>query len=86
MIALAIIALVIAMFLLLLRAIMSTSSYDRILAGNAFGSVAIATILVLAYDFKLSMFLDIALIYALINFLGTIALLAFVRHGRLDGR
>lgn len=81
----AIIALIISMALLLLRTIKSSNSYDRILAVNAFGSVVIATTLVIAYTTKMPMFLDVAITYALINFVATVALLAFVRQGNLNG-
>lgn len=74
------IALLVAMGLALTRAFAGPTVYDRILAVNAFGTKTVLMIAVLGFLAGRPEFLDIALLYALINFIGTIAVLKFVRY------
>lgn len=76
-------ALLVAMLLALLRAFMGPTLYDRILAVNSFGTKTVLMIAVLGFLMGRPEFLDIALVYALINFIGTIAVLKFFRYGDL---
>jgi len=76
-------ALLITMLLALLRAFMGPTLYDRILAVNTFGTKTVLMIAVLGFLMGRPEFLDIALVYALINFIGTIAVLKFFRYGDL---
>jgi len=55
--------------------------YDRILAVNTFGTKTVLLIAILGFLMGRPDFLDIALVYALINFIGTIAVLKLVRYG-----
>ena len=73
-------ALFIAMTLTLVRLYRGPSVYDRVLAGNAFGTYTVLLIGVLGFLNGRPAFLDIALLYALINFVGTIAILKFFRY------
>ena len=61
------------MALALGRALLGPTVFDRILAVNMFGTVSVALIAVLGFLIDRPEFLDIALVYALINFIGTIA-------------
>ena len=72
-----IIALLVSMALAMVRALLGPSIYDRILAVNSFGTKTL--LLIAAYGFLTGRpeFLDIAMVYALINFIGTIAVLKF---------
>lgn len=72
--------LLVAMCLVLVMAIKGPTVYDRILAANAFGNKTVALIAVLSFMIDDSGFLDIALIYALINFISTIALLKYFKY------
>lgn len=83
MFAAAAIGLVVAMALALIRAYAGPTLYDRILAVNAFGTKTVLMIAVLGFMMGRPDFLDIALVYALINFIGTIAVLKFFRYGDL---
>ena len=76
-------ALLITMLLALLRAFIGPTLYDRILAVNTFGTKTVLMIAVLGFLMGRPDFLDIALVYALINFIGTIAVLKFFRYGDL---
>ena len=83
MFAAAAIAIVVTMFLALLRAFMGPTLYDRILAVNMFGTKTVLIISVLGFLMGRPDFLDIALVYALINFIGVIALLKYFKYGNL---
>ena len=76
-------AVLIVMALALARALAGPSLYDRILAINAFGTATVLLIAVLGFVAGRPDFLDISLLYALINFIGTLAVLKFFRHGDL---
>lgn len=76
-------AILVTMALALLRALLGPTVYDRILAVNSFGTVTVLAIAVAGFLMGRPDFLDIALIYALINFVGTIAVLKFLRYGDL---
>ena len=81
--AVATIAILVAMGLALSRAFLGPTVYDRVLAVNAFGTKTVLLIAVLGFLAGRPEFLDIALVYALINFIGTIAVLKFVRYADL---
>ena len=73
-------ALLLSMVLVLIRLYNGPTLYDRVLAGNAFGTQTVLFIGVLGFLTGRPDFLDIALLYALINFVGTIAILKFFRY------
>lgn len=78
------IAIVVSMGLMLARAIMGPTLYDRVLAVNSFGTKTVLLLGVMGYLMGRPEFLDIALLYALINFAGTIAILKFFRYSTLS--
>ncbi|MCA8901785.1 MAG: cation:proton antiporter [Hyphomonas sp.] len=80
MVAASLIALLIGMALLLLRAFIGPTLYDRVLAVNSFGTKTVLALGVLGFVMGRPEFLDIALTYALINFVSTIAILKFFRY------
>ena len=70
-----------AMFLALMSAIIGETVYDKILAVNIFGTVTVLFIALFGFLTERPDFLDIALVYALINFVTTIAILKFFEYG-----
>ena len=72
-------AVLVAMALTIFRAIKGPTVYDRILAVNATGSLTVVLISVYGFMSGRPDFLDLALVYALINFIGVIAVLRFSR-------
>jgi len=66
-----------SMALALTRAVLGPTVYDRVLAVNTFGTKTVLLIAVLGYLNGRPEFLDLALVYALINFIGTITVLKF---------
>ncbi|NIR32675.1 MAG: pH regulation protein F [Gammaproteobacteria bacterium] len=83
MFAAAAVAILVTMALALTRALLGPTLYDRILAVNMFGTKTVLMIAVLGFLTGRPDFLDIALVYALINFIGTIAVLKFFEYGEL---
>lgn len=83
MLAAAAIAVLVTMLLALIRAVAGPSVYDRILAVNLFGINTVLIIAVYGFLTQRPDFLDIALVYALINFIGTVAVLKFFEYGDL---
>ena len=81
MFAAAMAAILITMVLVLVRAFAGPTVYDRILAANIFGTKMILLIAVLGFLTGRPDFLDLALIYVLLNFIGTFAVLKFVQYG-----
>ena len=77
----AMIGILVALALALVRAIAGPTVYDRILAVNSFGTLTVLALSVVGFLMGRPDFLDIALVYALINFIGTIAVLKFLRYG-----
>ena len=75
------IAILITMALALARALLGPTVYDRIAAINMFGTKTVLLIAVLAFLSGRTDVLDIALVYALMNFIGVIAVLRLVEHG-----
>ena len=80
MFSIATIAIFVAMLLVLVRLIRGPTLYDRVLAVNSFGTHTVLLIGVMGFLNGRPDFLDIALLYALINFVGTIAILKFFRY------
>jgi len=80
MIAAASAALIVALVFMLTRAIMGPTLYDRVLAVNSFGTKTVLLLALLGYLMGRPEFLDIAILYALINFVATIAILKFFRY------
>lgn len=75
------IAILVTMALALARAFVGPTVYDRLLAVNVFGTKTVLLIAALGFLAGRPEFLDIALAYALINFVGIIAVLKFRRYG-----
>ncbi len=80
MIVAALIALFVGMALLLTRALIGPTLYDRVLAVNSFGTKTVLAMGLLGFAMGRPDFLDLALLYTLINFIGTIAILKFFRY------
>ncbi|MEL7232472.1 MAG: monovalent cation/H+ antiporter complex subunit F [Pseudomonadota bacterium] len=80
MIGAASLGLIVAVLLLLLRALRGPTLYDRVAAVNALGTKIVLLIGAIGFLLGRPEWLDIALLYALINFVTTIAILKFFRY------
>lgn len=81
----AMLAILATMLMALARSFLGPTIYDRILAINSGGTATVLFIAVLGFLMGRPEFLDIALAYALINFIGTLAVLKFFKFGNLGG-
>jgi multicomponent Na+:H+ antiporter subunit F len=77
------IALLVSLALAVTRAIKGPTVFDRVLAGNMVGSLAILLLAVFGFLTGRPEFLDLGLTYGLLNMIGTLAVLKFFRHGDL---
>jgi multicomponent Na+:H+ antiporter subunit F len=84
MLAAAALALLVAMAMMIARALMGPTPFDRMLAVNSFGTKTVLFVGVAGFLAGRPDFLDIAIAYALINFVATIALLKVVRYRSLQ--
>ena len=71
--------------LILVRIILGKTTFDRILAVNSLGTVIVIGISLHGIYSSRPEFLDIAIVYALINFIGTVAVLKLFSTGSLGG-
>ncbi len=85
MFAAAMTALLVCMAMSMARAVLGPTLFDRVLALNSFGTKTVLVIAVLGFLTGRPDFLDLAMVYALMNFLGTIAMMKLVRFGDLAG-
>ncbi len=80
MFAAASLAILVALGMALARALLGPTVYDRILAVNNVGTLTVLLVAVFGFLTERPDFLDISLLYALINFAGTIAILKFFEY------
>ena len=76
-------AILVTMALALSRGALGPTVFDRVMAVNSFGTSTVLFISVLGFLNGRPDFLDLALVYALINFIGTIAVLKYFKYGDL---
>ena len=74
-------ALLVALSLALLRAALGPTVFDRLQAANSIGTCAMLLLAVIGFIGGRPDFLDLALVYGLLNVIGTIAMLKFFRYG-----
>ncbi len=83
MFAAAAIALLVTLALALTRAALGPTVFDRALAANTIGTVATLLLAVIGFLGGRPDFLDLAIVYGLLNVIGTIAILKYFRYGYL---
>jgi multicomponent Na+:H+ antiporter subunit F len=83
MFAAATLALLVTLALAIARAIIGPTVFDRVLALNTIGTIALLLLSVMGFLTGRPEFLDLAITYGLLNVVGTIAVLKFFRQGNL---
>ena len=74
--------LVFVLALPLYRVVVGPSVFDRLLAAGVIGTKIVTLILLIGeFSGRLDMFIDIALAYAILNFIGAIAVAKYMRTG-----
>jgi len=68
-------------FLCILRMILGPTSSDRAVALDTLSTVTTALLVVLGYFFKRNIYLDVALVYAVLTFVGSVAIARFLERG-----
>ncbi len=76
-------AIIVAHICAVIRALKGPTVFDRVLAANTIGTAAIMLLAVMGFLAKRPEFLDIGLTYALLNLIGTLAVLKWFRYGDL---
>ncbi|MDB0034755.1 monovalent cation/H+ antiporter complex subunit F [bacterium] len=77
-------AILVVMILAIIRGIIGPTLYDRILAVNMFGTKTVLLLSLLGFVMGRPEFLDIAIVYALINFISVIAILRYSDSFKLE--
>jgi multicomponent Na+:H+ antiporter subunit F len=75
--------LVVLIVLSLYRALKGPTVSDRIIAINLITTLVMAVIVLLAYYFDQPSFIDVAILYAMIGFLMTVAVVKYLEKGSL---
>lgn len=78
------VSILITMSLAMVRAMLGPTVFDRVLALNMFGTKTVLLICVVCFMMDRTDFLDLALLYSLMNFIGMVALLRFSQYGGFD--
>ena len=76
-------ALLVTLALALARALLGPTVFDRVLAMNTIGTTAVLLLAVIGFLTARPEFLDLAIVYGLLNVVGTIVVLKFFQHGDL---
>ncbi len=77
--------LVVNAFLCLYRAYKGPTVLDRILAINIIGTKTIVVLVLIAYIFHQTLYVDVALIYGLLNFIVSLAAARYIESGKIKG-
>ena len=75
------VAILITLSLAMIRAMLGPTVFDRVLALNMIGTKTVLLICVVGFLTDRTDFLDLALLYSLMNFIGMVALLRFSQYG-----
>lgn len=83
MFSVAALAILLAIGFCVVRIARGPTVFDRVIAGNSIGTLCVLLLAVMGYVFGRPAFIDLAITYALLNVIGTIAVLKFFRYGDL---
>ena len=77
------VAILVSLALVLSRAILGPTMFDRVMAANSVGTLCVMLLAVVGFLNGRPDFLDLSITYAFLNIIGTIAVLKFFRVGDL---
>ena len=75
--------LLVALALVLVRAFMGPTVFDRAQSANTIGTLSVLLLAVMGFLAGRPEFLDLAIVYGLLNLIGTIAVLKYFEYGAL---
>ncbi len=81
MFAVAMVAVLASLALAMARAVLGPTMFDRVLAANSTGTLAVLALALIGFVTGRPEFLDIAILYTLLNMIGTIAVLRYFHTG-----
>jgi multicomponent Na+:H+ antiporter subunit F len=73
----------VTIFMALYRATVGPEVYNRVAAVNVIGTKTIVLLVIIGYIFERPLFFDISLLYALLNFIGTLAFAKYLERGEV---
>ena len=76
-------AVLVTVVLALVRAALGPTVFDRLQAANTIGTLAMLLLALFGFLNGRPEFLDLAIVYGLLNVIGTVAVLKFFRYGDL---
>ena len=79
-------ALAVAVLIAVVRAALGPTAFDRVLAANSIGTMVILAIALHGFVMDRPDFVDISILYAIINYIGTLAVLKLFSTGSLGDR
>ncbi|MEX1257933.1 MAG: monovalent cation/H+ antiporter complex subunit F [Gemmatimonadota bacterium] len=71
------------MFMAMTRALRGPTVFDRVLAVNMFGTKTVLLMCLVGFAVGRPEFMDVAIVYALMNFIGTLTILKYYEYGDL---
>lgn len=72
-------------FLCLYRAVIGPSAPDRVVAVNVIGTITLVILVLFAFIYGRTLYIDVAIVYAMINFLSTLTISRYLEKGRVTG-
>ena len=80
------VALALAVLIAIIRVALGPTAFDRVLAANSIGTMVILAIALHGFVMGRPEFIDISILYAIINYIGTLAVLKLFSTGSLGDR
>jgi multicomponent Na+:H+ antiporter subunit F len=74
----------VSIFIALIRVVLGPTAFDRVLAVNSIGTMIILGVALHGFIMERTEFIDIAILYAILNFIGTFAVLKLFSTGKLS--
>jgi multicomponent Na+:H+ antiporter subunit F len=72
-------------FLCLYRAVKGPTPPDRVVAVNVIGTKTLVILVLFAFIYGRTLYIDVAIVYALINFLSTLTISRYLESGKVTG-
>lgn len=72
---------IVSISLSLYRGVVGPGVLNRVAAVNVIGTKTIALLVIMGYYFERPLFFDIAILYAMLNFIGTLVFAKYIERG-----
>ena len=74
---------VVTILLCLYRAVVGPGVFNRVAAVNVIGTKTVVLLVIMGYIFERPLFFDIPLLYAMLNFIGTLVFSKYLERGEI---